>query len=406
MIKNHQVVMIKVSDVKTDGDNPNEMTPEIEERLSRSMTTWGNTQPIVVDKKTMIIADGEHRLQEYNKKGETQIPAILVEFKNDAERRAYRQAANKIKGTHLPERDAAEYEKIIKAGLQDLLNLATGLRMGEVEKHLRKYGIVQQGADTEPEDPTTIKTTIKKGDLFKLGNHKLLCGDSTKEEEHDKIMAGEAAALTFTDPPYNVNYDQDKSPTGKPLHSKGKIMNDNMTKEEYKEFTKQYVKNIIKKTKGAIYICMSCKEWGTIMNTFEEEGGHWSSTIIWNKSSLTIGRSDYQRKFEPVLYGWPEGQKHYFTKDRTETDVWDIPKPNKNDLHPTMKPIALIEKAIINSSQEEDTITDPFGGSGSTMIAAENTNRKCYMIEISPEYCQVIINRWEKHTGKKAIKVN
>ena len=151
---------------------------------------------------------------------------------------------------------------------------------------------------------------------------------------------------------------------------------------------------------------MSCAEWGTLMNSFEELGGHWSSTIIWNKSSFVMGRQDYQRKFEPILYGWTEGNKHYFCNDRTQSDVWDIHKPVKNDLHPTMKPVELCKRAVDNSSQFNDIILDLFAGSGSTLIACEQSSRTCYAMDLDEYYCDVIVTRYCNFTNSKIVKIN
>ena len=172
--------------------------------------------------------------------------------------------------------------------------------------------------------------------------------------------------------------------------------------------------------KGVYYVCMSNKELPTLMTLFEELGGHWSSTIIWNKNSFVLGRSDYQRKYEPILYGfkediestyepilygWVEGAEHYYNGDRGQSDVWDIEKPAKNDLHPTMKPVVLVERALVNSTKPGMNVLDLFGGSGSTLIACEHLNRNCFMMEMDPHYCSVIIERWQRVTGKAAEKV-
>ena len=155
--------------------------------------------------------------------------------------------------------------------------------------------------------------------------------------------------------------------------------------------------------KGAIYICMSCKEWGPLQASFEKLGGHWSTTIIWSKDRFTLGRSDYQRQYEPILYGWKEGSEHSWKGGRDQGDVWNLKRPSKNDLHPTMKPVELVERAIKNSSDNEGIVLDPFLGSGTTMIACEKTGRRCYGMELDPKYCDVIIERWEKFTDKKAV---
>ncbi|WP_244606522.1 DNA-methyltransferase [Arsenicitalea aurantiaca] len=157
-------------------------------------------------------------------------------------------------------------------------------------------------------------------------------------------------------------------------------------------------------TKGAIYICMSSSEIGTLKHAFEGAGGHWSTFVIWSKTSFTLGRTDYQRQYEPILYGWPRGTDHYWCGARDQGDVWSLAKPVRNDLHPTMKPIALVERAIRNSSKTRDRILDPFGGSGTTLMAAEATGRLAALVELDPAYCDVIIRRWQEQTGGTATR--
>jgi len=225
--------------------------------------------------------------------------------------------------------------------------------------------------------------------------------------------------MVFTDPPYNVNICGNNAlPPEKQSNSrrfsndiskrKGSnttILNDDMTREEFIEFTEAYLSRYFENCDGPYYIFMSCKEWGTIMNKFEELGGHWSSTIIWNKSHFVLSRKDYHPKFEPILYGWKEGNEIKHLNRRDESDVWDFDKPHKSELHPTMKPIELCSKAINNSSNTGNIVLDLFGGSGSTLIASEQLDRGCYMMELDPFYCSVIIERWEKLTGKTAKKL-
>ena len=200
--------------------------------------------------------------------------------------------------------------------------------------------------------------------------------------------------MIFTDPPYNVNYANDAG---------DKIQNDNLGKGFY-NFLFSACNNMLKVCKGAVYICMSTSELHSLYKAFTEAGGHWSTFIIWAKNHFTLGRSDYQRKYETILYGWKEGNKRHWCGDRNQSDVWNFAKPSSNDLHPTMKPVELISQAIENSSKTGDIVFDPFAGSGSTLIACEKLNRMARLIEIDPKYCDVIIKRWEQFTNKKAEK--
>ena len=232
-----------------------------------------------------------------------------------------------------------------------------------------------------------------------MGEHRLACGDSTDREAVQRLMGQSKAAMTFTDPPYNVNYGETMK--DKLRGNSNKIVNDNLG-EVFEPFLEKACRNILEFTDGAVYICMSSSELHTLQKAFIAAGGHWSTFIIWAKNTFTIGRSDYQRQYEPILYGWREGVNHYWCRDRDQGDVWQVDKPSSSPLHPTMKPLALIERAIQNSSQAGDKVLDTFLGSGSTLIACERTGRICYGMELEPLYVDVAVMRWESFTGEKA----
>lgn len=263
--------------------------------------------------------------------------------------------------------------------------------------------------DQEVPDAEQVETRCKHGDIWQLGRHRLLCGDATVVTDMEKLMDGKKADMVFTDPPYNVNYGATMKDTLRKKDgqkSAGRtIMNDNLG-DNFKQFLTDACANIVNFCKGAIYICMSSSELHTLYNSFVESGGKWSTFIIWAKNTFTLGRSDYQRQYEPILYGWPQGAKHYWCGDRDQADVWEYNKPQVNDLHPTMKPLELVARAIKNSSQANDIVADFFGGSGSTLIACEQLNRVCYMSELDPKFCDVILTRWENLTGKEATLCN
>jgi DNA modification methylase len=213
-------------------------------------------------------------------------------------------------------------------------------------------------------------------------------------EAVEKVLAGGLADMVFTDPPYSVSY------TGKTAR-KLTIQNDDLG-AGFEQFLRDACVNIMAVTKGAIYICMSSSEIHTLQRVFREAGGHWSTFIVWAKNAFTMGRSDYQRQYEPILYGWREGTDHFWCGARDQGDVWFIKKPHVNDLHPTMKPVELVERAIRNSSKGRDTILDPFGGSGTTLIACERANRQARLIELEPRYCDVAVTRWQRWSGLTA----
>ena len=213
------------------------------------------------------------------------------------------------------------------------------------------------------------------------------------------MLGGALADMAWTDPPYNVDYgntSKDKQ------RGKGrKILNDNLG-DGFEAFLTDACTNLVSVTKGAIYIAMSSSELHTLQRAFMAAGGKWSTFVIWAKHAFTLGRADYQRQYEPILYGWRDGSDHYWCGARDQGDVWFFDKPAKNDLHPTMKPVALVERAIRNSSKSRDIVLDVFGGSGSTLIAAEKTGRQARLVELDPAYCDVIVQRWQRFTGHSA----
>jgi len=211
----------------------------------------------------------------------------------------------------------------------------------------------------------------------------------------DRVLAGGLADMVFTDPPYNVDY---VGKTAKKL----KIGNDALGGKFY-DFLREACTNVLAVTKGAIYICMSSSELHTLFRAFTDAGGHWSTFVIWAKHHFTLGRSDYQRMYEPVLYGWRDGTDHFWCGARDQGDVWFIKRPMANLEHPTMKPVELVERALRNSSKTRDTILDVFGGSGTTLIACEKSRRQARLIELEPRYCDVIVRRWQEYTGEKAV---
>ena len=222
-----------------------------------------------------------------------------------------------------------------------------------------------------------------------------MCGDSTNENDIFALMEGKKYDLLVTDPPYNVDYESADGQT---------IQNDNMNSEKFKEFLVSAFKNANEYLKegSSFYVWYASRNVVQFMEALEEVGLNVKQELIWNKNALVLGRSDYHWKHEPCLYGWKEGAGHHWYGDRTQTTVMDFDKPKRNDLHPTMKPVDLIAYLIRQSSKEKQKVVDIFGGSGTTLIACEELNRKCYMVEIDPKYVEVIINRWEMLTGKKA----
>ena len=251
-------------------------------------------------------------------------------------------------------------------------------------------GNLDPEATPEPE-PAAVSIP---GDMWALGDHRLLCGDGTSIEELRRVLDGRSCDLAFSDLPYNVSY------VGKTAR-KLEIVNDNLG-DAFDDFLKAACRSLVEVSKGPIYLCMSSSQLHRLYAAFTEAGGHWSTFIIWAKSLFTLGHSDYQRQFEPILYGWREGGTHYWCGARNQGDVWMIDKPRVNDLHPTMKPVSLVERAIENSSRKGNVVLDPFAGSGTTAIACERLGRHACLVEIDPCYADVIVRRWEGYTGRGA----
>ena len=255
-----------------------------------------------------------------------------------------------------------------------------------------------QDLDQAPEPPA--EPISKPGDLWICGEHRVLCGDATVPADVDQLLDGELADMVFCDPPYGINY---ANSAKNKLRGKNRpILNDNLG-EGFGAFLQAASANMLAVTKGAIYICMSSSELDTLQRAFRDAGGKWSTFLIWAKNTFTLGRADYQRQYEPILYGWKEGADHCWCGARDQGDVWFFDNPLKNDLHPTMKPVALVERAIKNSSKSRDIVLDTFGGSGTTMIAAERTGRWARLLELDPRYADVILWRWQKVTGAHAV---
>ena len=380
-------------------------------QIANSIIEFGFTNPVLIDGDKGIIA-GHGRLMAAKKLNLSQIPVVILDHLSEAQKRAYIIADNKLA------ENAGWDEEILANELQDLKEENFDLDLiGFEDQELEKLftNLYENGEQKEEENiPETEENTISKsGDIWILGNHKLICGDSCKIETYQLLLENELADMTFTDPPYNVDYGntmkdnligKKNSKTGKEYkNASGQrtILNYNLG-NDFPKFLFDCCSNILALTKGACYICMSSSELHSLQKSFRDAGGKWSTFIVWSKNHFTLGRSDYQRQYEPILYGWKEQNDHYWCGDRNQSDVWYFNKQNKSDLHPTMKPVELCKKAILNSSKTDDIVLDTFGGSGSTLIAAEQAKRRCRMIELDQKYVDVIIKRWQNLTDKKA----
>ena len=379
--------------------NPRTHTDEQVAQIAASIAEFGWTNPVLVGADSIVIA-GHARLMAARKLALAEVPVIVLDHLTEAQRRALVIADNKLS------LNAGWNEDMLRVEIDALREVdfdldVLGFDDQELEALLADEptdgagGTDEDAAPEAPETPVTVP-----GDVWILGEHRLLCGDATQIDAVEMVLAGGRADMVFTDPPYNVNYGATMK--DKLRGKKRKIANDNLG-DGFEQFLRDVCTNLLAVTKGAIYICMSSSELHTLNRAFTEAGGHWSTFVIWAKNTFTMGRSDYQRQYEPILYGWKEGVAHYWCGARDQGDVWLVKKPVSNDLHPTMKPVELVERAVRNSSKTRDTVLDPFGGSGSTLIACEKAGRQARLIELEPRYCDVIVRRWEEFSGKQAV---
>ena len=363
-------------------------------QIAASIREWGWTMPVLIDEAGTIIA-GHGRVLAAQRLGLAEIPVMVAAGWSEAKRRAYVIADNKLA------LNAGWDEDLLRLELGELKGLGVDLGLtgfGELELEGFLAGS-DDGPDPDVAPEPAADPISKPGDLWICGEHRVLCGDATVRADVEKLLDGELADMAFTDPPYNVNYANSAKDK---LRGKNRpILNDALG-EGFEALLHAASANMLTVTKGAIYICMSSSELDTLQKAFREAGGKWSTFVIWAKNTFTLGRADYQRQYEPILYGWKDGADHYWCGARDQGDVWLFDKPHKNDLHPTMKPVALVERAIRNSSKSRDIVLDPFGGSGTTMIAAERTGRRARLLELDPRYVDVIVQRWQGTTGGSA----
>jgi DNA modification methylase len=379
--------------------NPRTHSEAQVDQIAASMVEFGWTNPILIDENAGILA-GHGRLLAARKLGLAEVPVIRFEHLSEAQKRAYLIADNQLT------LNSGWDDELLAAQLAWLrderfdLDLI-GFDASELERLLTLADGESESGGAEDEVPEAPEQPVSKsGDLWVLGNHRLLCGDATVLADVERVLGGQLADMTFCDPPYNVDYAN--TPKDKLRGKHRPIMNDNLG-GGFEAFLYDACVNILSVTKGAVYVCMSSSELHTLQRAFAAAGGKWSTFVIWAKNTFTLGRADYQRQYEPILYGWKDGGDHYWCGARDQGDVWFFDKPARNDLHPTMKPVALVERAIRNSSKSRDIVLDPFGGSGSTLIACEKAGRQARVIELDPKYCDVIVQRWQDWTGMVAI---
>ena len=369
-------------------------------QISASIAEFGFTNPILAGSDGVIVA-GHGRLAAAQKLGLDVVPVVVLDHLTPTQRRALVIADNRI--AENAGWDDAMLRIEIAALQDDDFDLSlTGFDADALAELMAGDEPDVEGEADDDAVPEVSETPISRpGDVWLLGGHRLLCGDSTVAESYDRVLDGDPVDMVFTDPPYNVNYAN--SAKDKMRGKDRAILNDNLGDGFY-DFLLAALTPTIAHCRGGIYVAMSSSELDVLQAAFRAAGGKWSTFIIWAKNTFTLGRADYQRQYEPILYGWPEGAQRHWCGDRDQGDVWNIKKPQKNDLHPTMKPVELVERAIRNSSRPGNVVLDPFGGSGTTLIAAEKSGRMARLIELDPKYVDVIVRRWQDWTGKQATR--
>jgi DNA modification methylase len=375
--------------------NPRTHSAKQISQIAASIEEYGFTNPVLIDGANEIIA-GHGRVLAARQLHLERVPVIVLGHLTEIQKRAYVIADNKLALNGEWDRELLQQEM---AAVEDELRKTDAFSDQEYDELLELDRETEAADEDDAPDVPQTPVTVS-GDLWILGRHRLLCGDSGLMNNIEKVLGGGQADLVFTDPPYNCAYlGQQRRGRKRP------IINDNLGKD-FEKFLYDACVNIVAVAKGAIYICMSSAELHTLHRAFSHAHGHWSTFLIWSKNTFTLGRSDYQRQFEPILYGWREGSPHYWCGARNQGDVWYVDKPQVNDLHPTMKPVELVERAVRNSSRRRDVVLDPFGGAGSTLIACEKTGRQARLIEIEPQYIDVSLIRWQNFTGRQATLAN
>ena len=371
-------------------------------QVAASIKEFGWTNPILIDEDNGIIA-GHGRLQAAQRLGSDEVATIMLTGLTEAQKRAYVIADNKLalNAGWDAEMLAVEMSELIDEGFDLAL---TGFDGDEIDKLLADGDKVDEGLTDEDAVPEVPETPVsKQGDVWLLGRHRVVCGDCTDQTAVDLLMDDRLADLVFTDPPYNVDY------SGRGKNNLGKIKNDKMSNDQFDDFLADVFASYhsVMKPLAPIYVCHpdgTTKAKVAFELAFEKPF-YKSCTIIWVKQSAGMGWQDYRAQHEPILYGWKEGSgKHFFTDDRSKTTVWQIGRDvQKEYVHPTQKPVALVEEAILNSSKGHDIVVDFFGGSGSTLIAAEKSARDARIMELDEKYVDVIVKRWQDFTGSKAV---
>lgn len=388
MITTKEMQLVPIEKLVPYVNNARTHSPEQINKLRSSLREFGFINPVIIDRDYGVIA-GHGRILAAKEEGIKEIPCVFADHLTEAQKKAYIIADNRMA------MDAGWDEELLRVEIEALQAEAFDLSLtGFDEKELAD--LFQEDSEVEDDDfdvdgELKEPAVTQMGDVWTLGRHRLVCGDSTKEETYEVLMQGQKANLVLTDPPYNVNYEG----------AAGKIKNDNMAGDKFYQFLLDAFINMEKvmANDASIYVFHADTEGLNFRKAFADAGFYLSGCCIWMKPSLVLGRSPYQWQHEPCLYGWKKKGKHQWYADRKQTTIWSFEKTKKNTDHPTMKPIPLLAYPIKNSTMSNTLVLDPFGGSGSTLIACEQTDRSCFTIELDEKFCDVIVKRYIEQVG-------
>ena len=396
-----KIEKIEINKLKPATYNPRQISTKQYKDLKSSVEKFGLVDPIVVNKDFTIIG-GHQRYKICKELKHKEIDCVVLDLSKEEERELNIRL-NKNTG---------DFDMDILANEFDIDELVDwGFKHIDLDINIDK---ITEGNTEDDHIPEVKESRVKLGDVWKLGKHRLMCGDSTKESDVNKLMNGEKADMVFTDPPYGIDFTgqllSNTTKDGKKIHNhKGantkykKIKNDELQETDLLDFCDRFIKQLINCKPTAWYICFSQTEIDILLSSMRLNNLSWKNVIVWLKNQANLSPNDYKHRYEPIVYG-QSGSSFYGERYKQE-DVWEFQRTLKNDLHPTMKPIPLIENAIKNSSKKNEIVLDIFLGSGSTLIACEKTNRICYGMELDTKYCDVIIERWQQFTGQKATKL-
>ena len=381
--KGLRIEYVAVDTLHPDPGNPRRNTAAEEEALARSIAEFGFVDPIIATRRRRKVIAGHLRLRAAIRLGIKTVPVIFVAV-GDHQARLLNVALNRIGGTW--------DEDLLARLFADLPSEAdltlSGFESDEIATLIRSLDAREKRDRPETFDvegaiaSARSAARAKRGELWIVNGHRIMCGDATDAVDVAQLLGEARPAMAFCDPPYNAALgDHGGQQRGQ---RKRRIANDAMAPEDWETFCRAWIGTLLPSVDGALYICMSTKEWPTVSGILAEAGAHWSDTIIWRKDRFVMGRADYQRQYEPLWFGWRDGGQHHWCGDRDQSDVWEIARPSESEAHPTMKPLALVERALNNSSMPGDIVLDLFLGSGTTLIAAERTGRLAFGMEIGP----------------------